>query len=94
MEYIRETDVTQGSSFCLEGLLDSFEKQEVLFAKALVYDRGKGLKFNLGGYEAFMPNSEVYLSFDKKPVKEAAIATRVNKFVCFVITPFERSFKL
>ena len=91
MEYIRETDVTQGSSFCLEGLLNSFEKQEVLFAKALVYDRGKGLKFNLGGYEAFMPNSEVYLSFDKKPVKEAAIATRVNKFVCFVITDVKKT---
>ena len=86
MEYMQEMNVTTASVFTLETLLDACRNQTVLFAKALVYDRGKGLKFNLGGYEAFMPNSEVYLSFDGDNIKEVAIATRVNKMVCFVIT--------
>ena len=86
MEYMQEMNVTTASFFTLEALLDAYSNKTVLFAKALVYDRGKGLKFNLGGYEAFMPNSEVYLSFDKDNIKEAAIATRVNKMVCFVVT--------
>ena len=86
MEYMQETNVTHSSPFTLESLMHSYENGEVLFAKALVYDKGKGLRFNLGGYEAFMPNSEVYLAFDKGCIKEAAIATRINKFVCFVIT--------
>lgn len=86
MEYIQETTITQPSPFSLELLLQSYENNDVLFAKALVYDKGKGLRFNLGGYEAFMPNREVYLSFDNGCIKEAAIATRVNRFVCFVVT--------
>ena len=90
MEYMQETSVTSPSVFTLESLMESYNKKEVLFAKALVYDKGKGLRFNLGGYEAFMPNSEVYLSFDKGTVKEAAIATRVNRFVCFVITDVKK----
>ncbi|MBE6888147.1 MAG: 30S ribosomal protein S1 [Ruminococcaceae bacterium] len=89
MEYIRESNILSPSAFTLETLLESYNDGTVLFAKALVYDRGKGLKFNLGGYEAFMPNEEVYLTFDKE-VKEAAIATRVNKFVCFIITDVKK----
>ena len=89
MEYIRESNIMSPSAFTLETLLESYNDGTVLFAKALVYDRGKGLKFNLGGYEAFMPNEEVYLSFDKE-TKEAAIATRVNKFVCFIITDVKK----
>ncbi len=89
MNYIRESNITAPSLFTLENLLECYEKETVLFAKALVYDRGKGLKFNLGGYEAFMPNGEVYLSFNSE-VKEAAIATRVNKFVCFIITDVKK----
>ncbi|MBR2028828.1 MAG: 30S ribosomal protein S1 [Oscillospiraceae bacterium] len=86
MEYMQEMNVASASVFTLETLLDAYTSETVLFAKALVYDRGKGLKFNLGGYEAFMPSSEVYLSFDSNNIKEAAIATRVNKIVCFVVT--------
>ena len=90
MEYMQETSISSPSVFTLESLLESYNKKEVLFAKALVYDKGKGLRFNLGGYEAFMPNSEVYLSFDKGCIKEAAIATRVNRFVCFIITDVKK----
>lgn len=90
MEYMQENNITHASPFTLESLMESYEKGEVLFAKALVYDKGKGLRFNLGGYEAFMPNSEVYLSFEKGIIKEAAIATRVNRFVCFVITSVKK----
>ena len=90
MEYMQETNVSAASVFTLETLLKAYENGTVMFAKALVYDKGKGLKFNLGGYEAFMPNSEVYLSFDQNNIKEAAIATRVNKFVCFTVTDVTR----
>ena len=86
MEYMQEYNVNSPSDFSLENLFKSHENQTVLFAKALVYDRGNGLKFNLGGYEAFMPVNEVYMPFDSEEVKEAAIVTRVNKYVCFVIT--------
>ena len=90
MKYMQEMNITSSSVFTLENLLEAYNNQTVLFAKALVYDRGNGLKFNLGGYEAFMPNCEVYLSFDEDNIKEAAIATRVNKFICFVITAVSR----
>ena len=89
MEYMLESNVTSPCVFTFESLLESYEKGTVLYAKALVYDRGKGLKFNLGGYEAFMPNEEVYISFDNS-TKEAAVATRVNKIVCFVITDIRK----
>ncbi len=91
MEYIRETDITAADSFTLESLLEGYEKGTVMFAKALIYDKGKGLRFNLGGYEAFMPCKEVYLSFEKEKIKEAAIATRVGKIICFVITGVKKS---
>ena len=91
MEYMQEMNIETASVFTLQTLLDAYREQTVLFAKALVYDKGNGLKFNLGGYEAFMPNCQVYLSFDNDNIKEAAIATRVNKFVCFVITNVTRN---
>lgn len=86
MEYMQETNYCTATAFTAESLAEAYAKKTVLFAKALVYDKGNGLRFNLGGYEAFMPSDEVYLSFDEFPVKEAAVATRVNKFVCFIIT--------
>lgn len=91
MEYMLETNITSSSVFTLEKLIDAYKKSTILFAKALVYDKGKGLKFNLGGYEAFMPCQEVYLSFDENNIKEAAVVTRVNKFVCFVITAVKQN---
>lgn len=90
MEYLQEANINFPSEFTLESLTDAFETGKVMFSKALVYNKGKGLMFNLGGYEAFMPNEEVYLSFDNKCIKEAAIATRVNKFVCFIITNIKK----
>ncbi|MEG0019640.1 MAG: S1 RNA-binding domain-containing protein [Oscillospiraceae bacterium] len=86
MEYIQEANYSEITAFTLDSLKQAYAQGTVLFAKALVYDKGNGLRFNLGGYEAFMPAQEVYLSFDESPIKEAAIATRVNKFVCFIIT--------
>ncbi|MEG2928373.1 MAG: S1 RNA-binding domain-containing protein [Oscillospiraceae bacterium] len=86
MEYIQEANYSEITAFTLDSLKQAYAQGTVLFAKALVYDKGNGLRFNLGGYEAFMPAQQVYLSFDESPIKEAAIATRVNKFVCFIIT--------
>ncbi|MEG1895507.1 MAG: S1 RNA-binding domain-containing protein [Oscillospiraceae bacterium] len=86
MEYIQEANFCDTTAFTLDALTSAYNSGTVLFAKALVYDKGNGLRFNLGGYEAFMPMTEVYLSFDEADIKEAAVATRVNKLVCFVIT--------
>lgn len=86
MEYMQEASFCDVTAFTLESLTTAYNEQTVLFAKALVYDKGNGLRLNLGGYEAFMPSEEVYLSFDNVCIKEAAIATRVNKFICFLIT--------
>ena len=91
MEYMLEHNITAPSVFTLENLLGAYNNHTVMYAKALVYDKGKGLKFNLGGYEAFMPNREVYLTFDNEQIKEAAIATRVNRFVCFIITDVKQN---
>jgi hypothetical protein len=40
MEYMRESNITVPSVFTLESLLESYNNKTVLFAKALVYDRG------------------------------------------------------
>lgn len=63
--------------------------RRIMCAKALVYEKGAGLHFNLGGYPAFMPREEVAFNPDGSPVKEAAVVTRVNKNVCFIITDIQ-----
>lgn len=91
MEYMQEATLTSPCIFTLDKLIESCNKEEIMCAKALVYDKGKGLRFNLGGYEAFMPNQEVYLPFGSESIKEAAIVTRVNKYVCFTVTGYTKT---
>lgn len=86
MEYMRETDMEQTADFSRRALEKALKNKEVLCARALVYEKGVGLHFNLGGYRAVMPTEEVSFSADGTPAKEVAVVTRVNKNVCFVIT--------
>lgn len=86
MEYMRETDMEQTADFSRRALEKALKNKEVLCARALVYEKGVGLHFNLGGYRAVMPTEEVIFSADGAPAKEVAVVTRVNKNVCFIIT--------
>lgn len=73
-------------SLDLRRMKKSMETKEILCAKALVYEKGVGLHFNLGGYKGLMPMEQTAFTPDGESVKEAAVVTRVNKNVCFVIT--------
>ena len=86
MEYTREynMDVTPGITY--EKIESAIKSKEIFCAKALVYEHGKGLHFNLGGIKGIMPSEEVLYNIDGSPVKDAAIITRINKNVCFEIT--------
>lgn len=90
MEYMQEVNILPTTNINFDILQSAFENNTVLCAKALVYERGTGLRFNLGGYEAIMPSDEVAFSPDDSTVKEAAIVTRINKNVCFTITQISR----
>ena len=86
MEYTREynMDVTPGITY--EKIEKAIQRKEIFCAKALVYEHGKGLHFNLGGIKGIMPSEEILYTIDGSPVKDAAIITRINKNVCFEIT--------
>lgn len=85
MDYIREFNCDTTANLNIDLLKKAFEKEDVLCAKALLYEKSVGLHFNLAGYQAIMPTEEVAFSVDGY-IKETAIATRVNKNVCFIIT--------
>ena len=91
MEYTRESNCELSTNLDMKTLKVAMENKTVLCAKALVYEKGVGLHFNLGGFEAIMPVNQVTYSPRSKPFKEAAIATRVNKKVCFIVTDIDPS---
>ncbi len=86
MEYMRESNMDLSAGRDIDFLKTAMADKRVLCHKALVYERGLGLHFNLGGIKAIMPVEEVIYSPVKADIKEAAVATRVNKNVCFVVT--------
>lgn len=64
---------------------NAIKSKEVFCAKALIYENGKGLHFNLNGIKGIMPKEEIMYTADGSAVKDAAIMTRINKNVCFEI---------
>ena len=91
MEYIREANMEVTVGIDMDDIKRACDRNEILCAKALIYEKNTGLHFNLGGYKAIMPADEVAFSPGNLPVKEAAVVTRVNKNVCFVITGIDYS---
>lgn len=86
MSYIQESNMELTTNITMTMLKESIEKHTVLCAIALIYEKDKGLHFNLNGISAFMPFDEVAYSPDGKTPKEATVITRVNKKVCFTVT--------
>lgn len=91
MEYIQEANMEVSCINDMEYLEKAYREGIILCSRALIYDKNTGLHFNLGGYKAIMPCDEVMYTPDHSPVKEAAIVTRINKKVCFVITGIEHA---
>ncbi len=91
MIYIPEHDMPVSQNIDMDSLKIAMENQTILCARALLYQRGAGLKFNLAGFEAIMPINEIEYHIADSEIKEAAIVTRVNKKVCFVITSIDTS---
>ena len=86
MEYTREANMEVSCIKNLEQINTALITGEVLCARALIYEKGTGLHFNLGNYKAVMPSEEIMYSPYGDAVKEAAIVTRINKNVAFVVT--------
>ena len=85
MEYLRESNMELTQNIDIEKLKNAMENGEIICARALLYEKNVGLHFNLGGYKAVMPAHKVAYNPDGSNVKEAAIVTRVNKNVCFMV---------
>ncbi len=85
MEYLAEMNFPVTQNINIEFLKKAMDECTILCSKALVYEKGVGLRLNLGGFEAIIPTSEVMLTFSSEDIKEAAIVTRVNKNVCFIV---------
>ncbi|MBR5520628.1 MAG: 30S ribosomal protein S1 [Oscillospiraceae bacterium] len=86
MEYIRESNMEISCINDLEDIKKACINNEILCARALIYEKGSGLHFNIGNYKAIMPREEVAYSPHLSYIKEAAIITRINKKVAFKIT--------
>ncbi len=86
MEYTRESNMAVTPGITYEKIENAIHTKEIFCAKALVYERDKGLHFNLGGIKGIMPSEEVLYTVDGSNVKDAAVITRINKNVCFEIT--------
>lgn len=86
MEYIQEANMEVTNVKDMDFIKEAQQKQTVLCSRALIYEKGTGLHFNLGSYKAVMPTEEVSYSPGNETIKEAAIVTRINKKVCFVVT--------
>ena len=91
MEYIQEANMDVSCIDSIEQLEKAYHEGTILCSRALIYDKNTGLHFNLGGYKAVMPCAEIIYTPGDNTVKEAAIVTRINKKVCFVITHIEQS---
>ncbi len=89
MEYLQEPNMELTGNINIEKILQAEKSKEIFCARALMYEKNVGLHFNLGGYKAIMPVNETVFSPDGTETKETAIATRVNKKVCFVIDKVE-----
>ncbi|MBQ8603826.1 MAG: 30S ribosomal protein S1 [Oscillospiraceae bacterium] len=91
MEYIQESNMEVSCVKDINFIKRARQEETVLCARALIYEKETGLHFNLGSYKAIMPTDQVIYSPGNEPVKEAAIVTRINKKVCFVVTGTEHS---
>lgn len=91
MEYLRESNMELTGDIDIKKLKNAMNNCEILSAKALLYEKNMGLHFNLGGYMAIMPVSEVMYTPDNSKIKEAAVVTRINKKVCFVVDHIENT---
>ncbi|MBQ3009435.1 MAG: S1 RNA-binding domain-containing protein, partial [Oscillospiraceae bacterium] len=89
MEYIQESNMELSTGLTIAFMQKAMEEGHILCHRALVYEKGIGLHFNLGGFRAVMPTEEVTFSPDGSDVKEAAVVTRINKNVCFMITDIQ-----
>ncbi len=86
MEYTQEQNMDLSTGLDIDYLKKAMENEEILCHRALVYEKDVGLHFNLGGFKRIMPTDRVTYSPVGESVKEAAVVTRINKNVCFVIT--------
>ena len=58
MEYLREPNMELTENIDMEKIRNAANTGQVLCAKPLVYEKGVGLHFNLGGFKAVMPVNE------------------------------------
>ena len=89
MEYIRESNMDITTGITQERLENAINTKEIFCAKALIYDKEKGLFFNLNGIKGIMPKEEVLFAADGSDIKDAAVVTRINKNVCFEVIDFK-----
>ncbi len=85
MEYAAEMNFPITQNITIDFLKKAMNECTILCSRVLVYEKGVGLRLNLGGFEAIIPVHEVMLNFSNEEVKEAAIVTRVYKNVCFLV---------
>ncbi len=91
MEYVAEMNFPITQNITIYFLKKAMDDCTILSGKALVYEKGVGLRLSLGGFEAIIPTNEIILSLGNEEIKEAAIVTRVNKNVCFIVDKIDKN---
>ncbi|MBQ3587639.1 MAG: hypothetical protein II977_03660, partial [Oscillospiraceae bacterium] len=64
MDYIREANMPLSQGLDIGSIEKAYRNKDILCARALIYEKGTGLHFNLGGYRAVMPADEVIYTPD------------------------------
>ncbi|MEG0899163.1 MAG: S1 RNA-binding domain-containing protein [Oscillospiraceae bacterium] len=71
-------------------LIDAFQKELILEAKAIVCDSNHNLIVDLGCTKGVIPRIEGAIGIEDGSARDIALISKVNKPVCFVITAFEK----
>ncbi len=83
------TDENRGAMVSLAALESAMENGKLLEAVAQKCEPDLTLRFDLGGFPAFMPKKEVSVVEDDGEIRDIAVITRVGKACVFLIDRIE-----
>lgn len=89
----RLTDNFENKNYlsCFANLLDAYDNQIILEAKAIVCDSKHNLIVDMGCMKGIIPREEGAIGIKEGRVRDIAVISKVNRPVCFLITGFEKN---
>lgn len=74
-----------------QSLTQAMKEHTILEARATLCDSNHNLIVDLGCMEGIIPREEGAIGISSGKTRDIALISRVNKFVCFIVTGFEQN---